>query len=77
MKEAGTNRTFSSNAGIYCFSRDLLPELPTNQYSSLEIDLLPNWCQRLLVSSYSVSAPIFDIGTAAGANEYRLYKKGG
>ena len=59
------------NAGIYCFNTDLWTSLPSNEFLSLEEEILPSWVRTRRVFGFLSPRPVTDIGTLSRYREAR------
>jgi D-glycero-alpha-D-manno-heptose 1-phosphate guanylyltransferase len=64
FSEKGSEGPGWINAGVYRFHRAMLAELPTDDYCSLERDVLPTWVTRPLIA-HRAFGRFIDIGTPA------------
>jgi len=51
------------NAGVYCFSKKVIINMPFNQYFSLEKDWIPSNLNFYMISGMTIEQPVYDIGT--------------
>ena len=58
-----------TNAGVYCFNYKILNEIPRDRRVSLELDCLPTWVSRFLVTGIETQEMVYDIGTV---DRYRI-----